>query len=450
VTGLLQSARPGGQGPARLARWERRLLPALLAGLLAAHIGRSVQRGYSIAGHDALHYYAHLRSPVFDGDFDYHNELVELPRGPRAVTIVPQTGRPANKYPAGWALVSMVPYLIAHGLASLARWVSGSPHAATGYELYYQLAATCPHVVAAWGGLALSYRLSRRFLPARACAPAAAVVLLGSPLLYYSVNALDFAHAAGFFCVALFVVECFALARPEGARWDHWALLGVAGGLMVVVRYSNAVFALVLLHPAAGLLRRRQTRRLAGGCAVALLAALPILAWQMWVWKQVFGSWIVYSYGEEGFDWLSPALGSYLFSPRKELLFWSPALAAGLLGLGLGIVWRDGPVPRGGLAATAAAAGALIYVNASWWCWWFSWSFGSRAYVEASPVLLLGTACAFARARGRPARAGLALLCGLGVLWINFLLLLHATNHLRPDGPEDIGQLLDAIRSLLS
>jgi len=448
-----QTPEPGREAafPAALGRWEWRTLLGLLLVLLGLHVGHSLRRGYGMAGLDAVHYYAQVRSPVFDGDFDFRNEIGELPKGPREPVIVPATGRAANKYPTGWALVAMGPYAIMHAIWSLLLWACGSNRVLTGYELPYQLAATCSQVVAGWAGAVLSYRLARTWFCPRASAGALAVMLLGSPLLYYIVVAPDLSHAAGFFCVSALIYLCFLLAlRPEPRRY-HWALLGLVGALMVLVRYSNVLFAVVLVFPAVAHLRRgrRSAGKLLVGCLIAAAAATPLVLYQMFIWRQVYGGWLVFSYGQEGLAWNCPKLASYLFSPRKGVFFWSPVLLPAALGVGWALLRRPRNLPALGVGAMALAAVLLAILNASWWGWSFGDSFGNRGYVEASTVLMLGLAVLLDPARPALRRAVLGIAC-LCLAWTGLLLALHATDCLAPNGPADLDQLRKALVTFFS
>jgi len=437
-----------------LPHWEWCVLFALLVGLLVGHIGNGLRRGYGIAGVDAIRYYAPLRSLVFDGDFDYRNEIGELPKGPREPRIVPATGYAANKYGAGWAVVAILPFAAVHVGGLLLGWVSGAGYSPTGYELHYQLTATCSQVVAGWLGMVLSYRLVRSFFPARACVAAFAAVLVGSPLLYYCCIAVDFAHAAGFFCVSLLLYMCFLLGQRQRDRWFHWALLGGAAGLMTILRPSNVLVCVVFLYPLVARLRRKRAGEgefgsLLRGCLIVAIAAAPFLFFQMLIWRRVYGVWIADAYAREGeyFNWLAPEFLGYLFSPRHGLFFFSPVLLIATLGLVLAILRKGWPVPRLALALMAAAAVGLVYVNSSWWCWWFGWAFGARAFVEMSPVFLLGLAGLLSVARGRWRWAALGLIC-ICILWSSFLLLLHATNSIPPDGAKTLAEFADGVQQL--
>ena len=89
-------------------------------------------------------------------------------------------------------------------------------------------------------------------------------------------------------------------------------------------------------------------------------------------------------YGHERFHWTRPALVRSLLSSRNGLLFYSPGIAVAVL-FALRR-WRE-PIVLGLLLS----AGALWYVNAAWWAWWFGPnSFGNRAYLELAPLVILG------------------------------------------------------------
>ena len=44
------------------------------------------------------------------------------------------------------------------------------------------------------------------------------------------------------------------------------------------------------------------------------------------LWKWQTGSWVVYSYKDEGFDFMHPHFWEFLFSFQKGWLLWSPII----------------------------------------------------------------------------------------------------------------------------
>ncbi|MEM6629289.1 MAG: hypothetical protein AAF694_06430, partial [Bacteroidota bacterium] len=103
---------------------------------------------------------------------------------------------------------------------------------------------------------------------------------------------------------------------------------------------------------------------------------------QMAYWKVFSGHWLFYSYGEFGFDWLSPHIMDGLFSAKKGWLVYTPVMIFALIGfiplyrLYKSIFWT-----------LLIFMVLTIYVVYSWEIWWYGGSFGSRAMVQSYALL---------------------------------------------------------------
>lgn len=416
----------------------------VLLGLYALYVLRR-GAGYELYGADSQYYYATLRSIVFDGDFDFHDEFLRLTPHPENMNlrVETSTGMLQNKYGVGWALVNLPAFLLIRvGTAAYTR-LGGPTY--SGYEAPFTLAVGVMGVLLTWLGTVLCYRIAKRYFPPLACMLGVLCVLLGSPLLYYTVVSNLFSHSAGFFAVAWFVHTAVTLAedRPIGQtkEWFQWASLGLSGSLMCTIRYSNVVFAVLAVYPAATALRdmmretkaRAHIRRIWAAVAAATLGSIPPLLIQMASWHQVYGHWVVYSYGNEGFSWAHPQIANYLFSYRHGLAFYSPISLVGLVGLVVMAITGSRTTPRLLVALSAGAGLMLLYLNAAWYCWWFGDGFGARSYIEALPFLLLGLAAAFST-RQKWWRRILIGFCGVGTTWTLLCSRLLLAGYISPQG----------------
>jgi hypothetical protein len=449
------------RGDARptLGRWERYFLIGLVATPLLAHLVQSGARGQlgrTLSGYDEQYYFAVVRSLVFDGDFDFRNEFLELTPRPQDVRpeIVPRTGRYANRYGVGWTIVALGPYVVVHGVLRAHGLIAGR-FAWRGYEPPYQLAVAMAQIVAGGLGLVFAYLIARRFFPARACATAACLILIATPLLFYVVDEVYMSHAAGSFSVALFLHAAMKLAfeRPNSRtqQLGRWATTGFAAALMAVTRYSNLVFAPAGVFAVTAVARRSEGwREVARGLGAALAAALPVLLLQLSLWHAVYGAWLEDPYGArgEGFQWLHPALYGYAFSHRNGLFFFSPVSLCGAVGLVGAVLARRARAARGLAAPMIVGAWALLYLNSAWHMWWFGSSFGARAYLEASAVLVFGLAFLFSTP-SRRLQAVLYVTASAGTAWTILLWVLRGAGRLARDGATPTVAILEAIRDLL-
>ena len=275
-----------------------------------------------------------------------------------------------SKFPPGWALGSL-PFF-------LAAWPFAPPHP-TGFEPCFLAAVWCGQLLYAVAGLWLGVDLVRRLVPGAPALVAVLSVWLASPLVYYQSARLSMSHSQVF----VLAILTFWLARRlvEG---DHRArvyfALGFAGALLVVTRNSAAVY---LLFPALAVGR---TLRSPGAAAWLLAGAALPAAVQLAAWKALFGTWLTYSYGSEGFDFRHPHLAAVLFSPLHGWFYWHPLLLPAIAGF---VVWSL----RNRLALPWLGSLVLVVgINGAWWCWWFGSSFGNRAFEAATFFAMLGLA----------------------------------------------------------
>jgi hypothetical protein len=359
---------------------------------------------------DAVEYYSHLRSLYFDHDVDFANEFEHfgiLSRWDKAQPTA--TGHRRTVFSVGPALLWM-PFYAAGDQVARARG-----DVQDGYSPSHIRAVCLGSLVYGLIGLLLVHGLlEKRFT---APVPFWTTLLLGYAtfLFWYMAYEPVMSHAASFFLAALVL----RLWWDRGAELQigRAALLGLLIGLAADVRWQNAV---LLSLPAATLaLERQRPARMAGAAGALIggfgLAVIP----QLLVFKAIYGVYVLaYPVQGRGFLHLDrPALLETFFSSRHGLLYWTPVLWAGFIGLaGLLVRGRD----RRTALLLAVPLLVMTYVNASSGDWWAGGSFSNRRFDSALPFLAVGLAASLAVVRRLAARRPGALLAAAGVglvLW---------------------------------
>jgi hypothetical protein len=298
-----------------------------------------------------------------------------------------------------------------------------------GYGWLAQASMCLAGMLQSWLGAVLLVRMLRRwFDPATALVTTLAAVLATS-LVYYTLVSPTYAHASSFFAVTAFLSVWLATRDrllPRGA-----ALLGLAGGLMAMVRWQEVLFGLI---PALALVARftaartnpAERRRIATFVAIALAAAALAFSPQTWVWHEIYGKWLTIPQGDTWVRWTRPDVAAALFSLDDGGLFtWTPFTLFGIVGL----AWFRRREP--GLTLALALVFALqVYVEGTVHHGLGS-SYGSRRLIGATAIFAVGFAALSdelrARRRGWMALVLSSVLVGWnGLLLVEYQWLVHS------------------------
>ena len=96
----------------------------------------------------------------------------------------------------------------------------------------------------------------------------------------------------------------------------------------------------------------------------------------------------MYSYNNEGFNFLSPNLFNFIFSFKKGWLLWSPLILFVLI-LSVKSLFRES-ISLG--LSFILPFSLIVYVLSSWWCWTYGAGFGQRPMIDFLPFIAIGVA----------------------------------------------------------
>lgn len=414
----------------RKRSWPERILAIfclLSVLLLLARIPKPRVHAALVAS-DGVGYYSFLRSIIIDHDLDFTNEYAHY-RVPTSFYGLTPTGRAANKYAIGPALLWSPFFLLAHACAYVAAAL-GFDLVPNGYGYLYEGAISVGSVLYGSLGFVLAFSCARRLWSQASALLAVSTLWFASNSIYYMIFEPSMAHMGALFSVSLLL-----------SIWFHWfrqdvdtsirpvLLLGAASGLVLLVRLQDAPFLLlpygwsigkaVSAWRAGALSRAGQwLRRIVLALAIAVLCFVP----QLLVWRLLYGGWRSPQSVEHDptFYWLAPKIGAVLFSTFHGLFAWHPVFLLACGGL-LVIALRD----RMLAVALIALVAVEVYLVAAWWSWWQGASFGGRMFLSAMWLWVFGLTALFDWLRRRPPLLRAAIVAGAFLIFWNALVLLQ-------------------------
>lgn len=214
------------------------------------------------------------------------------------------------------------------------------------------------------------------------------VIAFGTNITWYVSSEATMSHIYSF----ALIIYMYRLLQQWFIKPGIWLtiLIGLVFGLTVLIRPTNLMF--LVLFFATDNFRERLMFLLRNYARIILMILMFLLVWspQFAFWKYVSGNWFFYTYNNETFFWNNPQIFSSLFSYRKGWLIYTPLMALAFIGLPL--LWKKYS-PLFWQVSTVLVL--LIYINSSWWCWWFGGSYGNRAYIDGYGLFALAIAAVF-------------------------------------------------------
>jgi hypothetical protein len=366
-----------GRRPEIRGRWTYVALAALLVPTYVDHT-RRIDIG------DPVHYYAPLRSVLFDRDLDLANDYVLLDWAGHESENTQPIGAPLLWSP----LVGLV------HVGREAGRLFGLP-APDGTEPVYAAAVSLATLAYGCAGLFVLMAALRRFVSPAAAFWATVLVWVGSPLRFYLSVVPAMAHGIEFFAAALVLWTYLRMRATPSA--DGRALLRRAAactaacGLAFLARSQDGLLLIVpglelALRLRAAEDRRRLSVAMAAAAGAFTLVALP----QLLAWQAMFGRPVLVPqetlHGAAFLSLSHPRLLDALLDARGGLFATHPLMIAAVVGLAV-LARRD---PRYVLVVAPVLL-AQWYVNASVFDWYHV-----RRYTGMVPLLAPGVAVVIA------------------------------------------------------
>jgi hypothetical protein len=367
---------------------------------------------------DPSFYFALLRSPIIDGDLDIGLEV-----------FPPDPSRrfQYTAWPMGPSILWSPFFLVAHLAASIL-----SPSTANGLSPPYIALVSFGSAMYGALGLWIVYKICRLFTD-RYLALITAILCAGaSPLLFYMFRQPIMAHSTGFLAYACLLYIFLKLeSSPPGISGNQSGLLfGVFSGLCVLTRWAGG---LMLLFPlvyfssrfleAWKLRDRTRIKALFKQGLIFTLVFLVALSPQMIFWYRLTHKFIISPQGAAFYvnTWLPVNTFKIIFSTNRGMLFWSPFILLGLIGL----FW----FPNRKIRFTMLAFGAMVIILYGYRKDWYGGGgFGTRFLIEVLPVAAVGFVSLWTKFQNIRLRNAVLTLVTL-ILVLQQFTLMHAVEH---------------------
>lgn len=341
-------------------------------------------------GGDAWGYYIYLPSTLIHQDITTLDSIASIREQISPHTIskdnnnlgfdevnIAENGNPVIKYTSGVGLMMSPFFLISHFLSL----ITGKE--ANGFTNIYWIGHYMGLVFWVLLGIFLLIRLLRRYFDLSTALVTSTAILLATNLFYFSVyNPMAHAPLFSLYCILIYFSDQF-YKKPA---YLPAILIGASAGLITMIRPVEIIAVIIpFLWGIQSFSSRVQFfRKNIHLLLMAILFFILMGVPQLVYWKMVSDSWLFYSYGEEGFNFLKSRGYRIFFNFRNGWFIYTPVMIFSILGM-YHLYKRNKSLLWGILFFLPLH----IYITFSWHNWYYINSFGSRPMVETYALLSL-------------------------------------------------------------
>lgn len=296
-------------------------------------------------------------------------------------------GNYTMKYPIGAAVMYAPFFFIAHS------WALITGHNADGFSAPYQIMLSLGCLLYAFLGLWMLRKILLLYFSEVVTGITLLALVLATNYLNYS--AIDNAMTHNLLFTVFTFIIWFTIKFYERPSFGHSAILGIFCGLATIIRPTDIIICCIPLLwniKSFADMKLRLVLLFQNKLKIVLfiLSAFLIGSIQLIYWKITTGSFVFYSYEEQGFDWSSPYLKEGFFSYKKGWWLYTPFMAAIIPGFIF--FYRQ----HKQLFFSIFLFTLLnIYIAFSWSIWWYGGSLGQRSMVESYALLSFPIAAMF-------------------------------------------------------
>lgn len=329
---------------------------------------------------DVIDYYGYLPATFIYGDVTLENPNEKFEQFNHTFWYrKTEEGKKVFKTSMGMAMLYS-PFFFASHIYTMA-----TDGVASGFSPPYKFAICLSSLFYLLIGLIYLRKLLRKYFSVNTTALTLLLIGLATNLYYYVVIGVGMPHI---YLFSLLSVILYCIYNwYEKPTFKLSVILGLLLGLMILVRPTMILILLFALFFNVNTIELLKERILFFKVHILYILTIVLFAFIIWIpqflyWETTTGSYLFYSYTEEGFFFNDPQIFNMLFSYRNGWLLYTPVMIFSLLGLVLLFNKKDKMAFSLGITIIS-----YMYVMSCWWTWWFGGSFGSRTMIDMFPLL---------------------------------------------------------------
>lgn len=283
-------------------------------------------------------------------------------------------GHSLDIYHMGQAYLELPAYAIGHVFAKS----MGYPK--DGFSKPYHIAYLINALFFILLGLYFLNKILKLFFSDQVSSLLLLIIYFGTNFWVTAIHAYQLQHIYLFALVGLLFYSLLKFKQFQKKK--HLIIAALTLGLISSIRPTHVLLGLLPLL----MLRNVYASKLTYWKSILLfpLAGLIFNLPQLFYWKLLGGSWFILNMHVEEVVIVDPHIFDFLFSYKKGWLLYTPVFL--LLIPGFIQLYRK----RRELFWVVFGSTLLsVWIFASWECWWYAASFGSRAMVDLYPLLVV-------------------------------------------------------------
>jgi hypothetical protein len=352
---------------------------------------------------DGLEMYASTQSMIITQDLNFTDNFANhAPENPdlqrRPLQALTETGLPFNLHPIGISLMNAPHFLVGHLISMM------TGYSLDGYNEVYFTTYTLGTVIYCFFGGWIIFHYLVNYLNYRKTDSMISVLVItaATPMLWYIFLEPSMSHGVTIFTASLFILVWLKFRNENSYR--YWIFIGLAAGLLVLIRLQDVYFVLFPLLDFI-IYKRKEIKNIFGtGLRFILYFVSVFIVFfpQMIYWKFLNGSFAPNpmpltqyflknppgsgSYQEiHFFQPFTPHIKEFLFSTNNGLFVYHPIFI--LCTSGMYFVYKKHKEIIFPLLFILIAA---VYMNSATWDWMGGSAFGMRRIAGVIPVFAIG------------------------------------------------------------